>query len=149
MTHVLYTDGSCLGNPGRGGWAFCCVRGSSEYTHGGNDALTTNNKMELTAVIQGLKYLESIQATGMIEIYTDSQYVKNGSTVWMENWKKRDWKQVKNVELWKELDVLISKFKIKWNWVKAHTNKMDKHSMYNDLVDQRARMEAMNANQNH
>ena len=85
MTHLLYTDGSCLGNPGRGGWAFCCVRGSNEYVHGGNEVHTTNNKMELTAVIQGLKYLESIQATGVIEIYTASQYVKNGSTVWMEN----------------------------------------------------------------
>ena len=112
----VYTDGSCLGNPGPGGWAAIC----SEFTLSGSLPYTTNNVMELTAAI---KALEKVGHREVI-IYTDSCYVKNGITKWILNWKKNGWKTasgdpVKNQELWMQLDVANGSH-VKWRWVKAH-----------------------------
>ena len=118
----IYTDGSCLGNPGKGGWAAIIFIDGKKIKIKGGKKNTTNNKMELLAPIQALK---KIPAGKKIEIYTDSKYLKLGITEWIEVWKKNGWKtsskkKVKNIELWKELDYLVKNLKIKWFWVKAH-----------------------------
>ncbi len=123
----IYTDGGCLGNPGPGGWAFIISSGGNELKRSGGDPASTNNKMELTAVI---KALERISDTGnyedsKIEIYTDSKYVKNGITLWINNWVKNGWKTaskqpVKNKELWMRLKELSDPLTVSWRWVKGH-----------------------------
>ena len=118
----LYTDGACSGNPGPGGWG-CILRfkGVEKELCGGEDA-TTNNRMEMKAVISGL---EALKRPCTIDVYTDSQYVQKGITEWIWGWKKRGWKTadnkpVKNADLWQELDALVRKHKVSWHWVKGH-----------------------------
>jgi ribonuclease HI len=120
----IWTDGSCLGNPGVGGWAFVMTDGKKTAERCGGVANTTNNRMELTAVISALS---AIKSTTEIELFTDSQYVKNGIELWISNWKKKGWKTaankpVLNQDLWKQLDELSQKFSIKWGWVRGHAD---------------------------
>ena len=119
----IWTDGSCLGNPGPGGWAFVATDGDKVAERSGAERDTTNNQMELTAVIRALTAAQKNHDTD--EIHTDSQYVKNGMQLWIKNWKKNGWKTadkkpVKNKELWQELDELATKVKIHWHWVRGH-----------------------------
>ena len=119
----IYTDGSCLENPGNGGWAAIIIDDEKKTQIKGSKKNTTNNQMELLAPIEALK---KIPKGNKIEIFTDSKYVKSGITEWIHNWKKNGWKTadkqpVKNKELWEELDLLNNKFEISWNWVKAHS----------------------------
>ena len=119
----IYTDGSCLENPGNGGWAAIIIDDEKKTQIKGSKKNTTNNQMELLAPIEALK---KIPKGSKIEIFTDSKYVKSGITEWIHNWKKNGWKTadkqpVKNKELWEELDLLNNKFEISWNWVKAHS----------------------------
>ncbi len=118
----IWTDGSCLGNPGPGGWAFVATDGKNKAERSGGEKDTTNNRMELTAVIRAIS---AARNHSEIEIHTDSQYVKNGTQVWMKNWKKNNWrtadrKPVKNQDLWQKLDELVSTIKIHWVWVRGH-----------------------------
>mgnify|MGYP001410799629 FL=1 len=119
----IYTDGSCIGNPGNGGWAAIIIIGEKKTKIKGSKKDTTNNQMELIAPI---KALSKIPKGSKVQIFTDSKYVKSGITEWIHNWKKNGWKTtnkqpVKNKELWTELDYLTNKFEIKWSWVKAHS----------------------------
>ena len=119
----IYTDGSCLNNPGDGGWAAIIVYDGKKIQIKGSQKNTTNNQMELLAPI---KALNKVPKGSKIEIFTDSKYVKSGITEWIHNWKKNGWKTadkqpVKNKELWEELDLLANQFEIVWNWVKAHS----------------------------
>lgn len=123
---VMYTDGGCSGNPGVGGWAFVIEATESEdrIEKSGGDTFTTNNKMELTAVINGINECLSL-GIEKVNIHTDSQYVKNGITSWIKNWKRNNWKTaakkpVKNQELWKQLDEANAKMEVVWLWVKGH-----------------------------
>ncbi len=120
----IYTDGSCLENPGNGGWAAIIIDDGKKTQIKGSKKNTTNNQMELLAPIEALK---KIPKGTKVQIFTDSKYVKLGITEWIYNWKKNGWKtankeSVKNRELWEELDFLTNEFEISWNWVKAHSN---------------------------
>ena len=120
----IYTDGSCIGNPGRGGWAAIILNSGKKTEVKGSKKDTTNNQMELLAPIEALK---KIPKGSKVQIYTDSKYVKSGITEWIHNWKKNGWKtankkEVRNRELWTELDLLNNEFEIKWSWVKGHSN---------------------------
>ena len=132
---VIYTDGACKGNPGPGGWGAVLRSGSHEkHLHGGAEH-TTNNRMEISAVIHALKALRQASS---VELWTDSQYVQKGVTEWLEGWKKRGWKTaskdpVKNADLWQELDELLPKHKISWHWVRGHNGDPG-----NELADQLA-----------
>ncbi len=130
----IYTDGSCLGNPGNGGWAAIIIDDNKKIQIKGSKKDTTNNQMELLAPIKALK---KIPKGSNVQIFTDSKYVKSGITEWIHNWKKNGWKTVnkqpvKNKELWTELDLLTSEFKIKWSWVKGHST--DKLNNEVDLI---------------
>ena len=119
----IYTDGSCIGNPGNGGWAAILLINEKKIKIKGNKKNTTNNQMELLAPIKALK---KIPKGSKVQIFTDSKYVKSGITVWIHNWKKNGWKTankqpVKNKELWEKLDLLTNELEISWNWVKAHS----------------------------
>ena len=119
----IYTDGSCIGNPGSGGWAAIIIKDGKKIQIKGGIKNTTNNQMELLAPIKALK---KISKGNKVEFFTDSKYVKSGITEWIHNWKKNGWKtsnkkKVKNIELWKELDLLCDEFEIKCNWVKAQS----------------------------
>jgi ribonuclease HI len=119
----IYTDGACRGNPGPGGWGGLLKCGNYTKEIKGSASLTTNNIMELTAVIEALKLVKN---SSKIVITTDSTYVKNGITDWVHNWKLKNWKTankkpVKNKELWEKLDYLSNKHNIKWVWVRGHT----------------------------
>ena len=119
----IYTDGSCLGNPGNGGWAAIIIDDNKKIQIKGSKKNTTNNQMELLAPIKALK---KIPKGSNVQIFTDSKYVKSGITEWIHNWKKNGWKTankqpVKNKELWTELDNLTYEFQIEWNWVKGHS----------------------------
>ena len=134
----IYTDGSCIGNPGNGGWAAIIINNGKKIKIKGNKKDTTNNQMELLAPIKALK---KISKGSKVQIFTDSKYVKSGITEWIHNWKKNGWKtankqQVKNKELWTELDILSSEFEIDWNWVKAHS--IDKLNNEVDLIAKEA-----------
>lgn len=128
VKHVqLITDGSCLGNPGPGGWAFILRFGQLKKEGYGSAPHTTNNRMELTAAIEGLKRLKE---TCAVEIITDSQYMKNGITQWIHNWKRKGWitgekKPVLNKELWVELDELVNRHQTTWQWTKGHASHED------------------------
>ena len=134
---TIYTDGACSGNPGVGGWGVVIIEDNKKETflNGGNND-TTNNKMELTAAIQALKAIEKKSA---ITLITDSKYVKDGIQSWIQNWKKNGWKTaakkpVKNKELWIELDELIVRHNITWEWVKGHAG-----NTHNEKADYLAR----------
>ena len=134
---TIYTDGACSGNPGIGGWGVIILEENNNEIclNGGNDN-TTNNRMELTAAIEALKYVQNREK---ITILTDSKYVKDGIQTWIQNWKKNGWKTtgkkpVKNKELWIELDELISKHNITWKWIKGHAG-----NKYNNKADYLAR----------
>ena len=135
----VYTDGSCLDNPGKGGWAAIIINESRRIEIKGSKENTTNNQMELTAPIMALK---KIPQGSKVQIFTDSKYVKSGITEWINNWKKNGWKtadkkKVKNKDLWIKLDNLSDAFDIEWIWVKAHsTNEL------NNEVDLLARSSA-------
>ena len=120
---VIYTDGACKGNPGPGGWGAWLKSGEHEKELWGGEKLTTNNRMELTAVIEALA---SLKKRCTVALYTDSEYVRNGITTWIHGWKKRGWltadkKPVKNVELWQRLEALTAGHDVKWHWVKGHS----------------------------
>jgi ribonuclease HI len=132
---VIYTDGACSGNPGRGGWGAVLISNNNEEYLSGNCIMTTNNKMELTAAIQAL---QSIRAKSDIEIHTDSQYVKNGINLWINNWKKNGWKNaakkpVANKDLWIALDTCVTSHNVLWFWVKGHSG-----NHYNEIADKLA-----------
>ena len=134
----IYTDGSCLENPGNGGWAAIIIDDGKKAEIKGSKKNTTNNQMELLAPIQALK---RIPKGSNVQIFTDSKYVKSGITEWIHNWKKNGWKTankkpVKNKELWEELDILANEFEISWNWVKAHST--DKLNNEVDLIAKEA-----------
>ena len=119
----IYTDGSCLTNPGNGGWAAIIINQKKKTQIKGSIKNTTNNQMELVAPIQALK---KIPKGSKVQIFTDSKYVKSGITEWIHNWKKNGWKTaskqpVKNKDLWTELDQMTNEFQIKWSWVKSHS----------------------------
>ncbi|MFC3195575.1 ribonuclease HI [Marinicella sediminis] len=135
----VYTDGSCLGNPGPGGWAALLQYQQKRKLISGAEPDTTNNRMELTAVIRALGLLK--QAC-RIELYTDSKYVMDGATQWMINWKQKNWMKtksepVKNVDLWQSLDQAMQPHQIQWYWVKGHSGHPE-----NELVDDEARKQA-------
>jgi len=118
----IYTDGACKGNPGPGGWGALLRYGDHERELWGGDPATTNNRMELLAVIRAL---ESLKRRCEVEVYTDSQYVRNGITTWMADWKRRGWKTadrkpVKNMDLWQRLDTLAADHHVRWHWVRGH-----------------------------
>jgi len=129
---TLYTDGACSGNPGPGGWGCVLVYKETEKELSGGEANTTNNRMELMAVIEGLRALkESCE----VELYTDSKYVMEGATKWLDGWlsngwKKSDKKPVLNVDLWQTLSAELQRHTITWNWVKGHAG-----NPYNERVD--------------
>ncbi len=135
----IYTDGSCLGNPGPGGWAALLKFQGKEKLIVGKQTDTTNNRMELTAVIEALKCLRQ---PCDIELYTDSKYVMDGATVWMPNWHRNGWltshkKPVKNAELWQQLEEQMQSHRINWHWVKGHAGHIE-----NERVDDAARAQA-------
>lgn len=118
----IYTDGACKGNPGPGGWGALLRYGDRERELWGGEPATTNNRMELIAVIRAL---EALTRRCEVEIYTDSQYVRNGITTWMADWKRRGWKTadrkpVKNIDLWQRLDALAAGHHMHWHWVRGH-----------------------------
>ena len=120
---IIYTDGACRGNPGPGGWGALIKYDSVEKTIFGGQANTTNNQMELSAAIEGLAILKE---PCNVELFTDSKYVMDGITQWIQNWKKNNWrtaakKDVKNKELWQKLDQLISQHQVQWRWVRGHS----------------------------
>jgi ribonuclease HI len=132
----IYTDGSCIGNPGTGGWAAIIFLNDKKIKIKGKKKNTTNNQMELMAPIKALK---KIPVGKKVQIYTDSKYVKMGITEWINSWKKNNWKtyskkKVKNKDLWKELDHLSEKYQIKWLWIKGHSG-----NVINEEADQLAR----------
>nr|AJO70730.1 ancestral ribonuclease H AncA [synthetic construct] len=135
----LYTDGACLGNPGPGGWAAILRYGEHEKELSGGEAQTTNNRMELTAAIEGLRALKE---PCQVELYTDSQYVRKGITTWIDGWKRNGWKTaskkpVKNQDLWQALDEAVQRHQVTWHWVKGHAGHPE-----NERCDQLARRAA-------
>ncbi|MSQ64603.1 MAG: ribonuclease HI [Betaproteobacteria bacterium] len=118
----IYADGACKGNPGPGGWGVLLRSAGCEKEMYGGEAQTTNNRMELSAVIEGLMSLEK---RSKVRVYTDSQYVQKGISEWIYNWKRRGWltadkKPVKNVDLWQKLDKIAREHDVQWHWVKGH-----------------------------
>ena len=136
MTSVeIFTDGACRGNPGPGGWGVLMRSAGGEKSLCGGEPETTNNRMELTAVIKGLM---ALKRPCEVQLTSDSTYVLKGVQEWMPNWKKRGWKTaskqpVKNVDLWQKLDAVIGEHKIDWRWVKGHSGHRE-----NDIADQLA-----------
>lgn len=121
-TVEAYADGACRGNPGPGGWGVLLRAGGRERELHGGEPATTNNRMELTAVIRAL---ESLEARSRVRLYTDSQYVQKGITEWIHDWKRRGWrtadrKPVKNQDLWMRLDELARGHEVEWHWVRGH-----------------------------
>ena len=146
MEIKIYTDGACIGNPGPGGWAAVVLAGNKKKELFGGEKTTTNNRMELTAAIKGLEYCyeqkEKNQSLKLIKIFTDSNYVKDGITIWINSWEKNNWKtsdkkNVKNIDLWKKLKNLTALNRIEWNWIKGHSE-----NPMNDLADKLAKRAA-------
>ncbi len=142
MKHVeIFTDGGCQGNPGPGGWGVVLRYATSEKYLSGAERDTTNNRMELQAVIEGLR---ALKYPCNVDITTDSQYVRKGITEWIQQWKLRQWKTaskkpVKNKDLWQELDEEAARHQVRWHWVKGHSGHRE-----NELADQLA-TEAINS----
>jgi ribonuclease HI len=143
MKHVqIITDGACIGNPGPGGWA-CILRYNKHKKElYGSDRATTNNRMELTAAIQGLR---TLREPCEVEVVTDSQYLKNGITSWIHGWKRNGWmtrekKPVINQDLWTELDQLVAKHNVHWTWTKGHANH-DDNNRCDELATRAARQQ--------
>ena len=143
MEVKIYTDGACIGNPGPGGWAAIIISGENRKELFGGEKLTTNNRMELTAAIKALEFYneneEKQLSLKQIKIYTDSVYLKDGITIWIEKWEKNNWKtsdkkNVKNIDLWKKLKELAASKQIEWNWVKSHSQ-----DPMNELADKLAK----------
>ena len=129
---IIFTDGACRGNPGPGGWGVLLKYGSYQKTLYGGERLTTNNRMELLAAI---KALSTLKESCEVDFTTDSEYVRKGVTEWMGQWKVRNWrnsakKEIKNIDLWQQLDVEVQRHKIVWHWVKSHSGHYE-----NELVD--------------
>lgn len=121
-TIYIYSDGACKGNPGAGGWGALLVSGGHRKEISGGEANTTNNRMEMTAVIRAL---ELLKRPSTVEVHTDSQYVQKGISEWLPGWKRRNWrtadgKPVKNQDLWQQLDTLSQQHHIEWKWVRGH-----------------------------
>lgn len=132
MSIQIYTDGACKGNPGPGGWGALLRFNGHEKMIKGAEALTTNNRMELMAAIMAL---EALKQTSQVELYTDSQYLRQGMMSWLLQWKKNGWKNskkepVKNMDLWQKLDALAQRHDIRWHWVKGHSGHPE-----NELAD--------------
>ena len=142
MEIKIYTDGACIGNPGPGGWAAIVLFENDKKELFGGEKLTTNNRMELTAAIKALEYCareEKQPSLNYVKVFTDSIYVKEGITVWIDNWEKNNWKtadkkNVKNVDLWKKLKELVKSNQIDWHWIKGHSD-----DPMNDLADRLAK----------
>ncbi len=137
----VFTDGACSGNPGNGGWGVVIVKDDEIVKYNGSENDTTNNRMELKAAIEGIKLATN---GSPLTLYTDSKYVKDGITSWIENWKKNNWltssrKPVKNQDLWEQLDALNNEHQILWKWVKGHQIEKSEDSRYNNLADALAR----------
>lgn len=133
---VIYTDGACSGNPGPGGWGAVLLSGSHRKDIFGGEKETTNNRMELSAVIESLK---SLKNSSQVSIYTDSKYVMDGITKWIFNWKKNGWKSankkpIKNIDLWQQLDKEVARHQAEWTWVKGHSG-----DQFNEVADELAR----------
>jgi len=137
LPHVIvHTDGACSGNPGPGGWGAILQSGGKTKELKGGEAHTTNNRMELMAAISAL---EALTKPCRVDLYTDSQYVRNGISAWIHGWKKNGWrtadkKPVKNVDLWQQLDAALARHEITWHWVKGHAG----HDL-NERADELAR----------
>ena len=140
----IYIDGACSGNPGIGGWGVVILENDNNpiFLKGGKNQ-TTNNRMELTAAIKALEYCKENEgkqpSLRQISIFTDSKYLKEGITVWINTWEKNNWKtadkkNVKNVDLWKKLKELVKSNQVEWNWIKSHSE-----DLMNDLVDELAK----------
>ena len=143
MEIKIYTDGACVGNPGPGGWAAIVLLENKKKELFGGEKLTTNNRMELTAAIKALEYCTQQEAKQPslkhIKIFTDSTYVKDGITIWINNWEKNNWKtsdkkNVKNVDLWKRLKELVKSNQVECKWIKGHSE-----NPMNDLADKLAK----------
>ncbi len=132
QTITLYVDGACKGNPGPGGWGAYIITATEEHKLCGGELDTTNNRMELTAAIEGIAFCPS---SANLVIWTDSNYVKRGITEWIEGWKKKNWKDVKNPDLWKKLDATCQGREIEWNWIKGHAGHPG-----NEMADQLANL---------
>ncbi len=135
----IWTDGACLGNPGPGGWGALLRWNGHEKALSGGEADTTNNRMELMAAIQAL---EALKRPSVVDLTTDSQYVRKGMLEWMANWKRNGWKTsakkpVKNAELWKRLDAAVARHQVRWHWVKGHSGHPE-----NERADELASMAA-------
>jgi ribonuclease HI len=133
---VIHTDGACSGNPGPGGWGAILAFGAHVKELKGGEAHTTNNRMELVAAIAAL---DSLKRPCLVDIHTDSQYLRNGVMEWMAQWKRKGWrtadkKPVKNIDLWQRLDVLCAKHHVRWHWLRGHAG----HEL-NERADQLAR----------
>ncbi|MBZ0228272.1 MAG: ribonuclease HI [Bauldia sp.] len=133
---AIWTDGACSGNPGPGGWGAVLVWNGHEKELSGGDAATTNNRMELSAAIAAL---EALKRPSVVDLHTDSQYLRGGITGWIKGWKRNGWKTadrkpVKNVDLWQKLDALTAEHEVKWHWVKGHAG-----NDANERADQLAR----------
>ncbi len=136
----IYTDGACSGNPGPGGWGFVVIEKDEVSTFSGSELLTTNNRMELTAAIKAIEYVDSNE---VLLLHTDSSYVQKGITEWIINWKKNNWKTsskkaVLNKDLWVKLDEYNKMYNIKWTWVKAHQTDTSDNTIYNNMADELA-----------
>jgi len=143
MEIKIYTDGACVGNPGPGGWAAVVLLENEKKELFGGEKLTTNNRMELIAAIKGLEFCfkddKKQPSLKHVKIFTDSTYVKEGITVWINTWEKNNWKtadkkNVKNIDLWKRLKELVKSNQVEWNWVKGHSE-----DPMNDLADKLAK----------
>ena len=143
MEVKIYTDGACIGNPGPGGWAAIILLENEKKELFGGEKLTTNNRMELTAAIKALEFCKEQEEKQLslkqIKIYTDSIYLKEGITIWINNWERNNWKtadkkNVKNIDLWKKLKELVKSNQIEWFWVKGHSD-----NPMNELADRLAK----------
>ncbi len=133
----IYTDGACSGNPGPGGWGSVLIYGDHRRELSGGEPDTTNNRMEMTAVIRAL---QALKKPSEVNVYTDSTYVMKGLTEWLPQWKRRNWRTaarqpVKNVELWQELEAALHAHQVKWHWVKGHSGVVE-----NERADELARL---------